>query len=86
VGLDGRALVERASAPDANARLRRAMEEALAAGAFGVPTMLADGELFWGVDSLPLLEHVLQGDGAMSEEQLERWRRVTPSAIREPKR
>ena len=27
-----------------------------AAGVFGVPTMALDGELFWGVDALPVLE------------------------------
>ena len=27
-----------------------------AEGVFGVPSMLLDGELFWGLDSLPTLE------------------------------
>jgi 2-hydroxychromene-2-carboxylate isomerase len=32
--------------------LREATDEALAAGAYGVPTVIVDGELFWGDDRL----------------------------------
>lgn len=35
--------------------------EALAAGAFGAPSFVVDGELFWGQDRLPLLRHRLNG-------------------------
>jgi 2-hydroxychromene-2-carboxylate isomerase len=81
-GLDGAALVERAGAAEAKAVLRRATEDAVAAGAFGVPTMLVDGELFWGVDSLPLLDRFLGGENAVDAAVVERWRRVAPSATR----
>jgi 2-hydroxychromene-2-carboxylate isomerase len=81
-GVDGDALVEEATAPEAKDRLRRTTEAAIAAGAFGVPTILVDGELFWGVDSLPLLERFLRGERAIDAETAERWRRVTPSATR----
>lgn len=37
-------------------------EEALAAGAFGVPSFAVDGRLFWGLDSLPMLKAYLEGD------------------------
>jgi 2-hydroxychromene-2-carboxylate isomerase len=73
-GIDGAALVERAGGAEAKARLRRATEEAVAAGAFGVPTVIVAGdgdsnrivdrELFWGVDSLPALERFLAGEKA----------------------
>jgi 2-hydroxychromene-2-carboxylate isomerase len=82
-GLDGRALLAMAEAADAKARLRRTTEDALGAGAFGVPTMLVGDELFWGVDSLWLLERFLRGESAASEEQLGPWRLVKPSATRE---
>jgi 2-hydroxychromene-2-carboxylate isomerase len=62
VGLDGRALLESAASPEGKARLRHSTEEALAAGAFGVPSMLAEDELFWGLDSLPLLDRRLAGE------------------------
>jgi 2-hydroxychromene-2-carboxylate isomerase len=34
--------------------LRANVEEAIAAGVFGVPTFVVDGELFWGVDATPM--------------------------------
>ncbi|WP_424832989.1 DsbA family protein [Ruegeria sp.] len=37
-----------------------AIQNALKDGAFGVPTFVADGELFWGNDRLPLLETYLE--------------------------
>jgi 2-hydroxychromene-2-carboxylate isomerase len=81
-GLDGAALLEQAGSPPSKDRLRHATEEAVAAGAFGVPAMIVDGELFWGVDSLPLLERFLAGENAVDAAYVERWRRVTPSATR----
>lgn len=38
------------------------IDDALAAGAFGVPSFVVDGELFWGQDRLPLLRRYLKGD------------------------
>lgn len=46
--VDGDAL---ANASEVKARLRASGEEAIAAGVFGVPTILIDGELFWGFDA-----------------------------------
>ena len=43
--------------PEAKDMLRRAVDEAVAAGVFGVPTFVADGEMFWGNDHLWMLEH-----------------------------
>lgn len=37
-------------------------ETAKAAGVFGLPTFLYDGELYWGQDSLPFLEGHLKGE------------------------
>ena len=34
------------------AALRASTDSALTAGVFGVPTLLVDGELFWGDDRL----------------------------------
>ncbi len=45
-----------AETPEAIARLEANTSEAEAKGVFGVPSMLLDGELFWGLDSLPVLE------------------------------
>ncbi len=45
-----------AEAPEASEGLSASTAAAEAAGVFGVPSMLLDGELFWGIDSLPVLE------------------------------
>jgi len=44
------------------AQLRRNTDEAMAAGAFGVPAFVVDGRLFWGLDALPMLRACLLGD------------------------
>src|SRR5262249_44691762 len=41
-GMDGASLVARASAPEAKERLRRTTDEAIARGAFGVPTLFVE--------------------------------------------
>jgi 2-hydroxychromene-2-carboxylate isomerase len=48
--------------PAVKAELRANTEAAIAAGIFGVPTMEVDGQLFWGLDALPMLRNYLQGD------------------------
>jgi 2-hydroxychromene-2-carboxylate isomerase len=42
--------------------LRANTDEALSAGAFGVPTCVVDGKLFWGLDGLPMLQAYLASD------------------------
>ncbi len=42
--------------------LRTATDRAVSLGLFGVPTVEAEGKLFWGLDSLPMLRAFLQGD------------------------
>jgi 2-hydroxychromene-2-carboxylate isomerase len=81
-GFDGSALIDQGSLPEGKERLRVATQEAVALGAFGVPTLLVDEELFWGVDSLPLIERFLGGERAIDSQQLARWLRVVPSAQR----
>lgn len=41
------------------ARLKRANDEAIAAGVFGAPFIVVDGEPFWGNDRKPQIERVL---------------------------
>ncbi len=84
VGLDGRALVARASEPDAKARLRKQTDDAIAAGVFGVPTMIVGDQLFWGYDDFPYLELLLAGKDPLRPEDLARLAAapVTPSAQR----
>lgn len=58
-GLDGAALVRAASEPSAKEHLRARSAEAIARGVFGVPTLLVDGELFWGTDGLAIADACL---------------------------
>ncbi|HEU5059155.1 MAG TPA: 2-hydroxychromene-2-carboxylate isomerase [Kofleriaceae bacterium] len=61
LGLDGAALVATAQEAEVKERLRNQTAGAVARGVFGVPTMEAAGELFWGYDDLPFLELLLAG-------------------------
>jgi len=45
----------RSGAPEIKEQLRKNGEEAIAAGVFGVPTVLVDGENFWGFDATAML-------------------------------
>jgi 2-hydroxychromene-2-carboxylate isomerase len=56
----------RLSSPEVKDALRKNTDEAAAAGVFGVPTFVADGELFWGVDSVDFLKAFL-ADGSLLE-------------------
>jgi 2-hydroxychromene-2-carboxylate isomerase len=53
--------VEEASiaSPEVKNALRENTEQAAAAGVFGVPSFEADGEIFWGVDSIDFLKAFL---------------------------
>ena len=48
--------------------LRSNTEAAAAAGVFGVPAMVVDDKLFWGLDSLPMLSAYLAGDAWFEQE------------------
>ncbi|MBV8097444.1 MAG: 2-hydroxychromene-2-carboxylate isomerase [Acetobacteraceae bacterium] len=45
---------------NARSTLRAANDAAIAAGVFGVPTLLIGRELFWGLDAMPLAEAYLR--------------------------
>jgi 2-hydroxychromene-2-carboxylate isomerase len=82
LGLDGAALLDAANAPDNKQKLMAATSEAIAKKVFGVPTMIVDGELFWGVDDLSNLERFLRGEDPIDLAMLERWRDLPVQASR----
>ena len=43
-------------------QLKAHTDEALALNLFGVPSLVVDGQVFWGNDALPMLRAYLQGD------------------------
>lgn len=63
VGVDPAELAEAAQRPDIKDKVRAVNEEALAAGVFGSPFFLVDGEPFWGADRLDQLARWLETGG-----------------------
>ena len=49
-------------AEDVKAQLRIFTEQAIERGVFGVPAIQVDNDIFWGLDSLPMLRQYLEGD------------------------
>jgi len=47
--------LSRIAAPAVKAELRANGEQAIAAGVFGVPTLVVDGEIFWGHDATDMV-------------------------------
>jgi len=83
LGLDGAKLVAQAQQPEAKARLRAQTDAAIAAGVFGVPSMIVGDELFWGYDDWPFLELYLEGKDPLGPHEMAKWTSaVRPSAVR----
>jgi hypothetical protein len=64
--------------------LRENFDAALASGVFGVPTMVVDGILFWGEDSLPMLRDYLDNPGLFDSVEMQRLNEIQASAVRKP--
>jgi 2-hydroxychromene-2-carboxylate isomerase len=62
-GLDGDAAEQAWNDPRWKDRLRRANEAAVAAGVFGAPFIVVDGEPFWGADRLDQVDGWLATGG-----------------------
>lgn len=54
------------------AALRRNTEEAAARGVFGVPSFVADDEVFWGADSIEFLEAYLKDPAVVRNDEMRR--------------
>ncbi|CAN7625121.1 2-hydroxychromene-2-carboxylate isomerase [Bosea sp. LjRoot90] len=74
-------VAEAAGRPDAMAliaeqeikdRLRQATEEAVAAGVFGVPSLVIDGEVFWGADAMAMAQDYLADPTAFRSGEIAR--------------
>ncbi len=62
-GLEAAKLLEGIESEEARQWLRGAVEASLQAGIFGSPTVVVDGEPFWGVETFGLLEEWLDSGG-----------------------
>lgn len=81
-GFTPEVFIQQASDPVIKIRLNQHTSEAVARGAFGVPTAVVDDELFWGVDALPHLERYLRGEQQLDETQMQCWHDVPATAGR----
>ncbi|MCA9701725.1 MAG: 2-hydroxychromene-2-carboxylate isomerase [Myxococcales bacterium] len=81
-GFDGAALIRATQDPAAKQAVVVAGQQAIAAGVFGVPTMLVDGELFWGDDSFEDLDAFLRGEDPLDSADLARWTDLPATAQR----
>jgi 2-hydroxychromene-2-carboxylate isomerase len=80
LGVNGAAAVANQEA--AKAKLRANTEEAIARTVFGVPTFAADGELFWGTDSFPMLQDYLANPSLFDSDEMRRHATMPMSAVR----
>lgn len=62
----------RLSSSEVKDALRRSTDDAAADGVFGVPTFVADGELFWGVDSVDFLKAFLADGSLLARDEMRR--------------
>jgi 2-hydroxychromene-2-carboxylate isomerase len=62
----------RLSAADVKDALRRNTDEALARGVFGVPSFVADGEVFWGADAVDFVKAFIQDPSVLRNEEMRR--------------
>ncbi|MEM6729990.1 MAG: 2-hydroxychromene-2-carboxylate isomerase [Myxococcota bacterium] len=81
-GLNGENLVERSREPQNKERLKRLTAQAIERGAFGVPSFIVDGELFWGHDSMEHIDAYLRGEDPVQAADLKRWRDLPAAAHR----
>lgn len=63
VGADAQAMAAALEDPAIKERAKKEVEGAIAAGVFGSPFFVVDGEPFWGVDRMPMLEEWVRRGG-----------------------
>lgn len=62
----------RLSAQDVKDALRLETEQAVSRGVFGVPTLLVDGQLFWGADATDFVKAYLADPGIVTTDEMKR--------------
>jgi 2-hydroxychromene-2-carboxylate isomerase len=67
-------LLERAGSDEIKQRLRNETASAIERGVFGVPSLVAGDELFWGLSQLPNLELYLTGRDPLAQVDWEQLR------------
>lgn len=70
------------AAPEVKAQLRANTEAAIAGGVFGVPTLVVDGELFWGNDAFDFAQAFLDDPGLLDAHEMARLATLPEGARR----
>lgn len=73
-------LYERSFTKEAKVELKANIQEAISYGAFGVPSFVVDGELFWGNDSIEDLKNFILGNDPLDRAKLQHLLDSTPRA------
>ncbi len=73
---------ERIASAEVKDQLRSNAEEAIARGVFGVPTLFADGELFWGADATGMCMAYLNHDPIFASGEMRALDSITVGAVR----
>ena len=63
VGVDGTQLAKALEDPALKERAKKEVDAAIAANVFGSPFFIVDGEPFWGVDRMPMIEEWIRKGG-----------------------
>ncbi len=82
--LDTSVLSEWLASPPAAEALKKNTQAAVELGAFGIPTIVIDDELFFGYDDFEFIELYLQGKDPITPDVVREWDgdKVSPSAER----
>jgi 2-hydroxychromene-2-carboxylate isomerase len=81
-GITDRDVLTEAADDSTKNRLREQTDMAIRRGVFGVPTMQAGDELFWGYDDFPYLELYLAGRDPLPPGFPESWANVRATSVR----
>lgn len=82
LGMDVAVTVAQANAQDNKQQLIDNTQSAIDKQVFGVPSLIVDDQLFWGVDDLQNLKLYLQAQDSVSDQELQSWLKIRPSTVR----
>jgi 2-hydroxychromene-2-carboxylate isomerase len=74
--------VDPAKHPQVKDLLRKNTEEAAARGVFGVPSLVIDGEVFWGADAMEFAKNYLRDRRVLDNEEMRRLDTLPQGAAR----
>jgi 2-hydroxychromene-2-carboxylate isomerase len=74
----------RMATDDVKAALRDNTEQAIGAGVFGVPSLVIDGQVFWGSDATDFAAAYLRDPGILESEEMRRADALPVGASRAP--